>query len=263
MKQKMLILGAVFFGILAAFLTWSQINAERQRIRERMEDNIYVAAAQTIPTGVKIEERMLKTVKETRLVGSARAQNDVEARHLTELIGRTLRVEVKEGQIISWPDVDRGHVGSRKFSESMPVSGNMRAVTVSVDAVSSVAGLIRPQDNVDIIGTFRFPDMKGDQSLETITLTVLQNVRVLATGSDYGATYASSNRSYNTLTLALTPTEAELIIFASQKGRLSFTLRSPQETKANTNLKNINWPYLQEHIKDFARERETISRSYR
>lgn len=110
------------------------------------------------------------------------------------------------------------------------------------------------------IGTFRFPDLKGDQALDTITLTVLQNVVVLATGTDYGQSLNSVSRSYNSLTLQLTATEAELIIFASQKGRLTFTLRSPQDTKTNKDLNNINWDYLQKNIKDFAAKREAMTK---
>ena len=38
-------------------------------------------------------------------------------------------------------------------------------------------------DNVDVLGTFRFPDLRGDNSLDTVTITILQNVKVLAVGN--------------------------------------------------------------------------------
>lgn len=89
---------------------------------------------------------------------------------------------------------------------------------------------------MDLIGTFRFPDTRGDSSLDTITLTILQRVRVIATGTDMGYLASSSSgqnyaaRSYSTVTLELTPKEVEMIIFASQKGRLTMSLRNYEES---------------------------------
>jgi pilus assembly protein CpaB len=118
---------------------------------------------------------------------------------------------------------------------------------------------------VDVIGTFHFPDARGDSSLDTVTMTILQRVKVLATGSDIG--YAQQNgsqsatavpRSYSTVTLELTPKEVEMIIFAQQKGSLTLSLRSYEDPNITTDLQSVDWAYLQQHIKEYTAEREQL-----
>ena len=119
-----------------------------------------------------------------------------------------------------------------------------------------------------MIGTFHFPDARGDSSLDTVTMTILQRVKVLATGTDIG--YASQNgaqnsaapvaRSYSTVTLELTPKEVEMIIFAQQKGSLTLSLRSYEDPNITTDVQSVDWAYLQQHIKDYTSEREQLLR---
>ena len=121
---------------------------------------------------------------------------------------------------------------------------------------------------MDIIGTFRFPDAKGDSSLDTVTLTILQRVRVIATGTDMGVLASSGNqemrsRGYSTVTLELTPKEVEMIIFASQKGRLHLSLRNYEESAITKELQSVNWNFLQKHIPSYTQERERMMKQGR
>ena len=143
-----------------------------------------------------------------------------------------------------------------------------RAISISVDATSSVTGLVQPNNYVDLIGTFRFPDTRGGSSLDTITLTILQRVRVIATGTDMGYLASSSGqnyaaRSYSTVTLELTPKEVEMIIFASQKGRLTMSLRNYEESAITQKLQSVNWNFLQKNIMNYNAEREKMMRAGR
>ena len=131
-----------------------------------------------------------------------------------------------------------------------------------------MTGLVQPNNYVDLIGTFRFPDTRGDSSLDTITLTILQRVRVIATGTDMGflASSAGQNyaaRSYSTVTLELTPKEVEMIIFASQKGRLTMSLRNYEESAITQKLQSVNWNFLQKNIMNYNAEREKMMRAGR
>ena len=132
-----------------------------------------------------------------------------------------------------------------------------------------VTGLVQPNNYVDLIGTFRFPDTRGDSSLDTITLTILQRVRVIATGTDMGYLASSSSaqnyaaRSYSTVTLELTPKEVEMIIFASQKGRLTMSLRNYEESAITQKLQSVNWNFLQKNIMNYNAEREKMMRAGR
>ena len=58
---------------------------------------------------------------------------------------------------------------------------------MALDPVSGVAGFLRPGDHVDVIATF---DAGNGQS---VTRTVLQNVSLLAVGSQVLPTHAPAN----------------------------------------------------------------------
>ena len=113
---------------------------------------------------------------------------------------------------------------------------------------------------MDLIGTFKFPDLRGDTSLDTITLTILQKVRVIATGTDYGIQDGKrAPRGYSTVTLELSPKEVEMIIFASQKGRIQMSLRNYEDAAVATDLQSVNWKYLQQNVNKYMQEREEKS----
>ena len=97
--------------------------------------------------------------------------------------------------------------------------------------------------------------------MDTITLTILQRVRVIATGNDYGlqSGNAQARRSYGTVTLELSPKEVEMIIFATQKGRIQMSLRNYEDSAVTHDLQSINWKYLQQNVKKYMREREDKS----
>ena len=65
-------------------------------------------------------------------------------------------------------------------------------------------------------------------------------------------------RSYSTVTLELTPKEVEMIIFAQQKGSLTLSLRSYEDPNITTDVQSVDWAYLQQHIKEYAAEREQL-----
>jgi pilus assembly protein CpaB len=93
-------------------------------------------------------------------------------------------------------------------------------------------------------------------------------VRVLATGTDMGKALSSMpqaskqarRKGYSTLTLSLSPKEVEMIVFASQKGRLSFSLRNEEETRIVKDLQSVNFKYLENNIKKYNEERESKMR---
>jgi pilus assembly protein CpaB len=66
----------------------------------------------------------------------------------------------------------------------------------------------------------------------------------------------SAARGYSTITLALTPKEVEMIIFASQKGRLSLSLRNDEETKFDSDLQSVNFKFLEKNIPVYNSERQ-------
>ena len=85
---------------------------------------------------------------------------------------------------------------------------------------------MRPNDHVDVVGSFRDPQT---QQLKSVTL--LQNVVVLATGRINASTTAPADedRRYTSVTLLVLPEEAEILTLAQETGTLTLLLRNPDD----------------------------------
>ena len=111
-----------------------------------------------------------------------------------------------------------------------------RAITIQVDDISGVAGMLRPGDTVDVIGIFPMetPGKAGGLTrMETMVKTVLSRVTILAIGDiidQHTARYNKRARKYRTVTLAVRPREADLIVFAQSRTPLMLTLCNKKST---------------------------------
>ncbi|MBP5429654.1 MAG: Flp pilus assembly protein CpaB [Elusimicrobiaceae bacterium] len=121
------------------------------------------------------------------------------------------------------------------LSSKIPVQ--MRGYIIT-DVPIATASLIKPDDNVDILFTFK-ADMK-DGSQQNVAVTLLQNIKVLGVGGDLGqgldAKTASSLKNKDeeasaysdstALALSLSPRDAQYLALAQQQGEISVILRS-------------------------------------
>jgi pilus assembly protein CpaB len=258
MRQKLLLVVAVFFGIVAFALTFLQINEAKRRIEGSAVELRLVKLTHDIVEGEVIKKADIAIEVKKRLRKERQNPRQILWSQHKLLIGRKMDNTMRKGSVLQWDDLAQASQRRSGLAGYMPT--DTRAVTISVDSTSSVNNMIKPGDQVDIIGTFRFPEMRGDRSLDTMTMTILQCVTILACGSDYGkysySVKPNQRRGYNTVTLALYPEEVDMIIFASQKGRLTFTLRNYDQTKIIHDLPSINFKYLEKNISKFNRDRE-------
>lgn len=127
-----------------------------------------------------------------------------------------------------------------------------RAMTILIDSLSAVGGLINPGDYVDIVGEINVPKEKTGTNV--VTTVLFQNVQVLAVGTNYkpvGAApqYAAQQKARNlNLTLALTPEEVGLMTFAKAHAKLSLSLRSPAEEKKPMTIEVASWDTLSDFV---------------
>lgn len=136
-----------------------------------------------------------------------------------------------------------------RISERAVLSANipqdMRAVTVSVDDVSGVAGFVTPGDVVDILLTRQVPgDSNGDSKM---TSTIMENVPVLAMDRRADEKNTDPTRS-RTATLQVTPQGAQMLALATQVGRLSLALRNVQDQfvgrQTTVTTRDLGGPYF-------------------
>ena len=237
MRHKMLLLGAVLFGVIAFVLTYQQLEAERRSIRGTSETVMLIRLTRDKAEGEELRQEDLARYEAQRRPGEGGMSRDIPWTEASRVVGRRLEVSMRAGQTLQSTDL-------KPISQRQGFSGvirqDYRAVSIPVDSVSSVNNLIQPNDNVDVIGTFRFPDVRGDSSLDTVTLTILQDVKVLAVGNRWGAASLdpTGNRTYGTVTLLLYPEEVEMIVFASQKGKLTLSLRNFEDERIERNIES-------------------------
>lgn len=252
MKQKIIPVVSIIIGVLAGILTYQYIQGERRKLKQ-LEANIYkdankirvMVAVNEIPAGTSIKTSDIRPSPEFEVAVGNRAVRFEDAR-LT--LGRKTVWRVRKDEPIMW-DVLEG--GRRGGGLADLITSKMRAISLDVMGASAVSGMVQPNDRIDVLGTFSFPSKTVAGEMEAVTLTMLQDVTVLATGSTTARDSLSPSarrgqRSYSTVTLEVTPREAELLVFAQQlKGRLALSLRSPGDVSYETELPSVDFQQLE------------------
>jgi pilus assembly protein CpaB len=168
------------------------------------------------PDDLAVEQRPAKNVP-------ADARIDSEAAR-SELLGALIRRNLAKGEVLL--SADALNPGDRGFLAAVLGSG-MRAVTVGVDAVSGLSGLVWPGDRVDLILTQSQEGSDVPPARRVSGETVLHDVRVLAIDRQLiqGATSESpESQAVRTVTLEVTPPDAERVAVAAKLGHLSLSV---------------------------------------
>lgn len=115
---------------------------------------------------------------------------------------------------------------------SLMIPRGQRAVTVAVNEVSGISGMLQPGDCVDVLATF-------DQNTagQNVTSLFLQNISILAVGQDTEVK-EKKGESKTTVTLLVDPWQAEQLALAEEKGVLRLALR-PFKPESNVFTTNV------------------------
>src|SRR6202789_486285 len=108
------------------------------------------------------------------------------------------------------------------LAPTIPVG--MRAVTVRVNDIASVAGFVLPGMKVDVLVTGHPPTFDGD-----MTTTVLQNMLVLSAGTTIQADARGQAIQAPPVTMLATPSQAELLTLAGNDGKVQLVLRNSSD----------------------------------
>ena len=217
-----LVIGAAL-GLLSVVLIRGYIQQLEAKMRAeflaaRGENADVAVAAVDIPEQTLIESKMVSTKSVLADALQPHALTDPE-----RAVGEIALVPIYAGE-----QLRDSVLGKRERANtlSMKTPPGKRAVTVAVDALTGSGGFIRPGDFVDIVGIFQFPGPEGGQQTP-VTVTLLQRVPVLAVGNTFSESPAGVEKQgeAGTVTLALNPQEAQLIVSARTQGNLQLVLR--------------------------------------
>lgn len=119
---------------------------------------------------------------------------------------------------------------ANEHGPTVMIPKGLRVVTVKVDQVSSGSGLVLPGDRVDVAVVLR-PDLtKG--ITEPVTQTFLQDIKVFAVNDQFhiqGVAQEETSIQAKTVSLLVTPEQAQMILVASEAGKIQLVMRSPEE----------------------------------
>lgn len=265
MKDKIILLAAILVGVLAFVFTSSYLRGERDKLYKGARKVPVIVAKRELTAGtiLSAQDLALSEVFERTVGANVLREDDYQ-----NVLNKKLRYSVKRGQPLDLSYVDMPLSGRHGLAPM--IRNGMRAVSISVGGDAAVSGLVQPNDQVDIIGTFSFPSRKVPGEMETVTLTVLQDVSILATGQRlakdavWSGEQATGRRSsgYSTVTLEVTPREGELLIFAQHvKGQLALALRHPEDISFEKDLPEINFEHLENKLPELNTYRQRYIRN--
>ena len=229
MKNKVLVFvlaGAVIFGLLAA-MSVSKYTSSNAQVGDLA--NLVVARVE-VPLGTLINPDQLQVVQVPKATVPEQSFSKPE-----DLVGRVAVNAIGPKEPLT--EYRLAPKGSLAGLAAL-VPGGYRAITVRVDDVAGVAGLLAPGMLVDLLSV-----VTPEGSPGPVSKIVLQNVKVLATGQNMSLPKEQVEAArVNTVTLLVTPQEAEKVVLSSADGRLSLIVRNyvDQRTYETTGQRRTN-----------------------
>jgi len=184
-----------------------------------------VVSVEDLPKGTKLERSKVaaREVPKEWVHSNAILESQFE-----RVENAVLNVPAAQGEPVLWAQLE----DTKAPAFSSYLTQGRRALTVPVDEVSSVSGMLEPGDRIDIVCTVKKDD-------KTVIFSVLQNVAVLAAGTRVTKKTAEdgADQSFNTVTLDTLPDDATRIIAAREVGKITAILRPADDSSLSSTSK--------------------------
>jgi len=217
---------AVATAALASFGVYTALQRMPVRQVEVGTVNV-VVAAEPLEVGTQLRREQLKVIGwpvKNQVPGAFADPNDVIDRGVIETIN------------VNEPVTSR-KVASKELGAGLSpvIPQGMRALSIRVNDVISVAGYVVPGTRVDVLVTVR---AQAATANEPMSRTVVSNLQVLTAGTRIDTEKGKDGKPQpvTVVTLAVVPEDAEKIALAQSEGTLSLALRNPLDvdpTKTN------------------------------
>ncbi|MEO5668714.1 MAG: Flp pilus assembly protein CpaB [Bdellovibrionota bacterium] len=235
MNQSKAFLVSFAAAAVAMLLVFFYINSETQKIKAEYGSEVVVVVAKR---DINEMEEIKADMLETRNVPKSFQQPGSNGDPRT-FEGSVAAAPMKAKEQVLLTKV---YLKGSDTGVASQVAIHQRAISIPVNDVTGVTRLLRPGDRVDIIANIQYPSPAGVQSE---IKTMLQNVNVLAVGEQVqnnipaifdtdpvtGGRFAKNirgNRTFNTVTVEVSPVDAQKVIYIVESGvGLFLTLRNP------------------------------------
>ena len=188
---------------------------EQIKITVEVEKVSVVVAADTISRGQVVEEDSIKVVE-----WPADSVPEGAFVSLEHALGKLARAEIFADDVLT----------QAKFLDtkapsvlSMLIPSGRRAISVKVNEVTGISGFVAPGSHVDVLLT-----VPAEDETPARTRVILQDTEVLAIAQSI------ENRDsrpvvVNTVTLNVTPRQAEVVTLATNEGSLHLVMRNDRD----------------------------------
>jgi pilus assembly protein CpaB len=176
-----------------------------------------VVATREIPEGTGIDRLAVSVEQWPEATVPLGAFGTVDS-----VAGRVARVAIFPGEVV---------VPGRLAPEGtgpgleLKIPPGQRAMAVRIDDVAGIAGLIQPNSRVDVIVTIRGGSDRQVSSERQVSKVFMENMRVLSVGTEMQRDASGRPRQATTVSLSVTPEEAERLAVAMNEGTIQLALR--------------------------------------
>ena len=234
-KQIFLIIFAVVAGIAATLLTSNYVTKTITQKTQELSDQY--------------------DQKQKQMAAELQQQSEQQAAALRQEIGRisqqqeALQKTAMQAQAAA---TTQGQKAVRRASTllTMKTPPGKRAVTVMIDSLAAVGGLLNPGDFVDVIAHLNVPEEAVSDKKKTLTAMIFQDLQVLAINTnleDAGAYDEQQAAGSLKVTFAVDPQEAGLLAFSDRNGKLELALRATNENDKQM-VKASTWKTLADYV---------------
>lgn len=173
---------------------------------------------------------------------------------MEQLEGRRPKATIVAGMpIVESQLLDSNWSGAPKL-----IPKGMRVVSVRVTDESGASNLIRPRDRVDVL---LYMQREPGVIVETATRTILQDIQVFAVNDVFliEETDAESSITAKTISLLVTPSQAEIVTLATELGQIRLALRSLEDKEQVESTGAF--PHELDHSEGSDRDKETLAKA--
>jgi len=277
-KQRIILIIGVFLAFVVAFLIKVYLDQQRQVIQEEASREVakkqenqsaVLVAKQDIPKGKVITPEILETKIFPSEYIAPQAITSLDRIAGMMAVAPILKDEQITLSKLAYPQQAGG------LAEATPVG--KRAITISVDNMSALAGMLKSGDYVDLIVMIPVPVQtpEGKQVTQIASFPLSQNVLILAVGQQTVAVRRGEEASRyekedqtsrlqkgeipSLITVALSPQEANLVAFVQEQAKIRLLLRSPADSQTQP-LTPTSWEALFQYLmpkKEVAKQEPT------
>lgn len=209
-RFKMVFWGALLVAAAATFGAYRLLEANSAS--PKVEVVPVVTATRDIPEGSAIDRMALSVANWPKLTVPVGAYSSMDS-----VVGRVTRVNVFSGE----PMVPGrlAPLGAGPGLE-LKIKPGQRAMAVRINDVAGISGLIQPNSRVDVMVTIQEPSTN-----KQVAKLFMENMQVLSVGTEVQRDQGGKPSNATTVTLAVTPDEAERLAVAMNQGAIQLVLR--------------------------------------